>query len=307
MKRFTAALAMSAASMVVAGTASADGVYAPSVKDAVPAAACCKWGGLYVAGSIGYSVVDTDWRRDTDVKHDESKYEYEGEHGYYEKDPYASLSDSFSNSDDGHDDGFTGTIAIGYDREVHSGWIIGAFADYTFGNFDDDHRVTDAKVKNPYDYGKKKEFDEVTDAGEWEFDDTWAVGARIGVARCCTLWYLTAGYTETEVEFKSADWRDDEDLHGYFLGAGVEHMLRPGFSLKFEYRYSDYGDADFSRSNSKTSLGAPCGDCGHEYDYEVIDKRDQRAEIDTEIHSIRLGVAYKFDLHRPAAAPAPLK
>lgn len=53
--------------------------------------------------------------------------------------------------------------------------------------------------------------------------------------------------------------------NGFFVGGGVEQVLSRNVSLKFEYRFSDYDDV--------TVAGT---------------------KFDNEVHSVRLGVNYKF-------------
>ncbi len=169
-------------------------------------------------------------------------------------------------------DGVTGTVTVGYDVNFDSSFVAGIFADYTFGELDGN---------GAYAIGPPSQF-------SLEYDNTWAIGGRIGLARPGgTLWYLTAGYTETELTLSDAFGNIDRDLDGYFLGAGVEQQLHHhGLSLKLEYRFSDYG--------SETLYEETVGCCLERY------------EIDSQVHAIRLGVSYKFG-RREAEEVVPLK
>jgi outer membrane immunogenic protein len=122
--------------------------------------------------------------------------------------------------------------------------------------------------------------------GDIDFDDNatidnqWAVGGRIGFVRsCCTMWYVNAGYTQADLEADDAGGDLDETLEGYFVGGGVEQQIRDNLFLKLEYRFSDYDDVRF----------------------------DSDEDLDTDVHSIRLGVNWKFDVVHRDHAPAPLK
>jgi outer membrane immunogenic protein len=118
-------------------------------------------------------------------------------------------------------EGVLGTVVLGYDRQFGPGWVAGVFVDYDFSGISDD-------------LGNGQSFDH---------NYSWSVGARLGgLITPRTLLYGTAGYTQAEFELTgfNADTAD-----GYFVGAGIEHMLRENWTLKLEYRYSDYEGQDF--------------------------------------------------------------
>lgn len=234
-----------ATAIAIGGTSSAaraDGFLSTPVAEA-----CCQteWSGLYVAGSIGYG----------DARSGFTHHDFVG---------------GQTSSSDLSSDGVTGTIAVGYDRQFQSNIVAGVFADYTFGELDSSGILayTAPPGIEPFSL---------------EYDNVWAVGARLGFARsCCTLWYVSAGYTEADLTFTGVGGTIDKTLSGYFLGAGVEQNIRDFMFLKLEYRFSDYG--------KDTLFNDPC--C-------------EGFETETEIHSIRLGIAYKFG--RREAEPTPLK
>lgn len=169
-------------------------------------------------------------------------------------------------------DGLTGTVTIGYDVNFDSNLVAGVFADYTFGELDG---------SGAYALGPASSF-------ALEYENTWAIGGRLGIARPGgTLWYMTAGYTATELTLTDSFGTLGEDLDGYFLGAGVEQQLRHhGLSLKFEYRFSDYG----SETVYEDGCTVTCS---------------ERYELDSQVHAIRLGLSYKFG--RREAEVVPLK
>lgn len=202
------------------------------------------WSGFYIGGSVGYGIADTAFTHT--LEPDTARY-------------------------DTSSDGVTGTIAIGYDVNLHSNLVAGVFADYTFGELDG---------SGAYAIGEPSPY-------SLEYDDTWAIGARLGLARPGgSLWYVTAGYTETDLTLSDDFGTLSRDLKGYFLGAGVEQNLHHhGLSLKLEYRFSDYG--------SETLYEEVVGCCLERY------------EIDSKVHAIRLGLSYKFG--RREAEVVPLK
>ena len=225
-----------------AGAASADGMNARRAAPVdMPAADCCqaRWGGLYIGASVGVGMADTDFSevRTGGVTPGASSFDLSGT-------------------------GITGTVAVGYDRQLHGNMVAGVFVDYTFGELD-------ASFTLPVPVQQVS----------LVYDDTWAVGARLGFARsCCTLWYATAGYTRTTVNF--GDGFRKEDLDGYFIGLGVEQQIRDRLTLKLEYRFSDYGE-----TTSLSGAGGGCGGC------------TQRIDIDSQVHAVRLGLTYKLDFH----------
>jgi outer membrane immunogenic protein len=106
-------------------------------------------------------------------------------------------------------DGFLGTVIIGYDRQFAPGWVAGVFADFDFSD------ISVADVDQTF---------------------SWAIGARLGgLITPKTLLYATGGYTQTELEGGLEGTAD-----GFFVGAGLEHMLRDNWSLRLEYRYSEF-------------------------------------------------------------------
>lgn len=227
--------------------AKADGMMSASSPAASPESSCCNanWSGLYIAGSIGYGGATSEVDHDITIG-----------------------AVTSSQNDDISSQSAIGSVAIGYDRQM-SGVVLGVFADYTFGELDGSGTLTGPDYIEPY---------------KINFDNTFAVGARLGFSRsCCTLWYVTAGYTGTEMDF---DGSFEQDLTGYFVGGGVEQKLRDGFSLKLEYRYADYSSETLFNETT-TVCGTVC---------------TQRIEADADIHTIRIGLAYKLqreEIHAP--------
>lgn len=233
-------LAASLAATLVwgAGAASADHLPGHGAPD---------WSGVYVAASVGYGFADTAFT-----------------HAYVD----ASVPFDGTTTRDVSIDGVTGTVTLGYDKQLPSGVLLGVFADYTFGDIDGPGTRT-YPTPPP------------TERFSLTYDNVWAVGARVGLVHTAqTLLYLTAGYTAADLELSDERGKIDQDLDGYFLGAGIEHNIRDGLYLKLEYRYSDYGK-DTIYEDFGEGFCDP-GDCYERYD------------ADSEIHAIRLGIAYKF-------------
>ena len=92
-----------------------------------------------------------------------------------------------------------------------------------------------------------------------------------------TLWYGTAGYTQTEFDLKAQ--LGLPDFKGYFVGGGVESQLVGGWNLRAEYRFSQFdSETIFEELNAEPSS-----------------------------HSARVTLTYKWGREEPAHAHAPMK
>src|SRR5262245_20595794 len=112
----------------------------------------------------------------------------------------------------GDGDSIFGTVVVGYDHQLGGGLVAGVFADFDF---------TDASAN-------------VGILGNVDQTYAFSVGGRIGgLVTPKTLLYATGGYTQVELEGGL-----NGAAGGYFVGAGIEQMLRDNWSLKLEYRYS---------------------------------------------------------------------
>lgn len=161
--------------------------------------------------------------------------------------------------------GMNGGITAGCDLQVGSHFVVGLHADYAFQDLEWKTDVTFAGTS-------------IADirAG---LEDQWAVGARIGYLMTPTsLLYGTAGYTEAKAKDLSVSFLGTplvswavNDPSGWFVGGGIESMVMPNISLSLEYRYT--------RFDSERVTLAPL----------PVD-----LDLDTDMHAVRLAVAYKF-------------
>ncbi len=145
-------------------------------------------------------------------------------------------------------EGIFGTVTIGYDRVIRPGWVAGIFADYDFGsNMSSDVSLFFGLLNGSIDH-----------------EHSWAIGGRLGfLTNPSTLLYATAGYTQAEFDIGSS-----ETFSGYFVGAGVETFLRDNWTLKLEYRFSQFDEENFG-------------------DFITVG-------IDPSMHTARLVLSYKF-------------
>ena len=211
-----------------------------SLKDAPIVAPETTWSGFYFGGSAGYG-------------HNRSDNIY---------------SDSFGDREkhrESADGGFISSV-IGYDRQIRDRFVVGAFADFDWSDFDRGSESNDNGLT-------------ITRA--------WAVGGRLGyLVTPRVMVFGTAGYTQAH--FRNDGWwdidgleagRNSQNFSGYFFGGGVEVLLRSNFYLRGELRYSDFG-------KEITNSGAFGGGT-------YIDREDP------EIFTARLGIVYKMGRDEP--------
>lgn len=135
------------------------------------------------------------------------------------------------------------SIGAGYDFEVHSRFVIGAFIDYDLANIE--HSDSISLAAGPFGANASLSA---------EFENLLMVGARIGyLATPDTMLFASAGYaradlSETEFDAEatflgsaSGVLVGDQEFSGFFAGAGIETALSNGLTLKTEYRYIDLG------------------------------------------------------------------
>jgi len=104
------------------------------------------------------------------------------------------------------------------------------------------------------------------------------VGARAGLTVApTTLAYVKGGYTNARLNVLASDGtvdtRENFELNGYRLGAGVEQAIGSRAYAKLEYRYSNYNNADFQRVDGSTT---------------------SQFDIDTDRHQVVAGVGIRF-------------
>ncbi|MCA1197199.1 porin family protein [Sphingomonas sp. R647] len=88
-------------------------------------------------------------------------------------------------------------------------------------------------------------------------------GARAGIKiGGSSLAYVKGGYTNARVDADyvggaaapTVNFSENEDLDGFRVGAGAEHRLASGVTVKVEYRYSNY-EQDVSRHQGLIGVG----------------------------------------------------
>ena len=201
--------------LALAGAALADGE--PSYDPKHITLPATPWSGAYLGVGVGYG-------------HSTS------ENDYYEDDN----GDIFTSTFDGEAmHGGLVKFYAGIDRQLHSRFVIGAFADVDWTDIRLTYNETDSDLPG-FDINDELEI-------EWQ----WAVGARAGyLFTPQTLLYFTGGFTQAH--FKSDGWYDiysfpdvfpgksSVTYNGYFVGFGMETLIGHGLALRGEMRYSEF-------------------------------------------------------------------
>lgn len=173
-----------------------------------------------------------------------------------------------------------GTLQVGYDVRLAPRFVAGAFADIDFAG---------GEGKSVY-WNNTNNFTGVGGAPKLSVDTMWTAGGRLGyLASPGTLLYALAGYSRIEFNdnWQSYATRSLQSRDGYTLGGGVETRLGDGWGLKFEYRWSGFGE-------QTVLLGPACAasnDCNNRYDIST--------------QSARLLLTYHFDAGARAPSFAP--
>lgn len=174
-------------------------------------------------------------------------------------------------------EGVLGSIYGGFDYQLAPRWVVGIMADGTWSNIE-----TTATVAAPPFVGANASI---------RADTSWSVLGRVGwLSSPGTLWYVLGGYTWQNFHTDAtatvggifapgafALTRDDA-VNGWTFGGGVESQLVGAWFTRLEYRFTQF--------DRKAFLGGILG-------------------IEPSMHTIRLGLSYKFGGQRFGAAPMP--
>ncbi len=131
-----------------------------------------------------------------------------------------------------------GTVGGGYDWQFAPSWVTGAFADVQFGD-------VRGAIRAPFEQYSGTTSDRLN----------LAAGLRLGVlATPDVLIYANGGYSHAEFTGSGLDPTPlvplsvaGQHYDGWFVGGGVENTLdftgisSPGWFMKTEYRFADYG------------------------------------------------------------------
>ena len=168
------------------------------------------WGSLYIGGQVGYQ-----WGRS---RQDE----------FVTGTGIVTPGGVFS----WNSDGVVGGAHIGYNLPVGMGWLIGMEAD-----------LETSDVNGNFPAGPR---------GGVLFEQEWqgSLRARVGYTAGPVLFYATGGVAFSELQTRHtnaaglllAGDRFSSTEFGWTLGGGIEWMFTPAWSVRGEYRYTDYGN-----------------------------------------------------------------
>jgi outer membrane immunogenic protein len=180
------------------------------------------------------------------------------------------------------DNGGFGTVQIGGDWQMDR-FLIGAFADFTF------RRLVEMEAEADSDNSAEQDINTWADAG-----NSWTVGGRLGpLINEMALLYALAGYTRTKFDHgmdyeltghdsseEGTGIYEDDWISGITFGAGIEALFSENWSIKLEYRHTNY--KDFGAEIFE--IGEPPVDTG--------DFGDENHDVDED--SGRLTVNFRF-------------
>ena len=111
--------------------------------------------------------------------------------------------------------------------------MIGAFLDYDFTNISTEIRAGGGEFHADID-----------------LDHMWSVGARAGLlASPDTMVYALVAYTQGVYDLSELHL-SDLDVQGWSVGGGIETRLGYNWTLKGEYRFTQFNDENFYRDES---------------------------------------------------------
>lgn len=131
---------------------------------------------------------------------------------------------------------------VGYNWQFSNGFVAGLEGDVN------------------YDWNE----DGIGGGAEFETGFSGSVRGRVGYAMDRTLIYAAGGWTATNAEINGAPagFNGSDTLHGWTLGAGVDHAFTDNVFGRLEYRYNDYGsgsiagtDFDFDQHVVQVGIG----------------------------------------------------
>jgi outer membrane immunogenic protein len=200
------------------------------------------WTGFYVGGDIGYA-----WGKD-------------------------GVNTTFGGAASGSPQGVVGGGHVGYNYQVNQ-FVVGLEGDVSGADF----RNNIASFATGTVYGVHVPIEA-------------SIRGRLGYAWDRALFYATGGaafadirntyFGGTILPAAGASFNSDKTKVGWTVGGGVEYALSNNWSVRGEYRYSDFG------RTTDIVFGTGAGVSSHVTE-----------------HAVRIGFSYKFDMYAP---PAPV-
>jgi outer membrane immunogenic protein len=186
------------------------------------------WTGFYLGagGGVGWADIDVNHRHCALFDDGTCDPDYEFHH-------------DFNESTDGN---IIGIVQGGFDWEIAPGFVIGAYADWTFG---------DLINNNGHDFDENLNFDSHFDNSTSSMVD---VLGRVGFAPTPNLLVFALGgwsWLDVDTNFKVRDhdsgdvlFHNDDNVtaNGFTVGGGLEWKFTDNLSVRGEYRFTDLED-----------------------------------------------------------------
>jgi outer membrane immunogenic protein len=288
------------------------------------------WTGFYVGGGGGIGFLNTELSssasRSDEIgfckvkKSDKEKKECE-EHKDKKFAPFATLLQSQTSNFDLGDEGFFGTVQLGYDKQFAPRWVIGGFvdADWYSDLEADSHQSSSTALKIDLKHLLKLDLPLSNLSTDTSIGMDWSisVGGRFGfLATPGTLLYVLGAYTHAELGNSRVNVSIDDplsslkffksnpttialnlpdSLDGFTLGGGGEAKLGKNspWSLKLEYRWSHFDGGSASGSSSDEEC-IPF----HKYSKFGIGRETEATASadydDINLHTVRGVLTYRF-------------
>jgi outer membrane immunogenic protein len=146
--------------------------------------------------------------------------------------------------------GFNGTTTpITGDIDDNKGFVGGVFGGYNF-----QHDMIVYGIEGDIGYGNIKADNGIT---ETKSGFEGSIRGRLGLAVTDdVLLYATAGGAGENLEVSDPIGSDSHGLFGWTAGGGVDIKFTPQVFGRVEYRYTDFGSADFNTGSGPQSVDA---------------------------------------------------
>jgi opacity protein-like surface antigen len=289
------------------------------------------WTGFYVGGGGGIGILNTDLNssasRTDDIgfckvkKSDKDRKECEEKENGKKFAPFLSILQSQTSSFDLGDEGFFGTVQLGYDKQFAPRWVIGGFVDadwYSDLKAKGYQETSSALNLNLKHFELDLPLSKMTTDAQLGLEWTFTAGGRLGwLATPSTLLYVLGAYTHAQLDnsrvnvfiddpFRSVDQfvrssiskptkialAFPDSLEGFSLGGGAEAKLGGGpWAIKLEYRWSHFeGD-----SASGSSVDSECYPIKRHFGIgREIEGTASSDFDDVDLHTVRGVLTYRF-------------
>jgi outer membrane immunogenic protein len=192
------------------------------------------WTGFYIGVDVGYRWGDFDMHLEPDLAN--------------------ILEDDELEDVNLEDEGFIGSIHVGFDWDTGAGIVLGVLADVQAGE-----KLNDSVINDVPSYGGEQEFSA-------ELNAIGTVAARAGFAVSNALIYGLAGISWTDLEQSyfegctpscdNIDASDSEIVHGFTFGIGGEMMVSENISIGAEARHTDFDEFEMTATSETETYGS---------------------------------------------------